>query len=93
MYFEKRRGREGALVELGGDLLDVDVRVEGRRVALVAGDGADFALQCFDQLPNRHARRNRVRVHDQVRRDALLRRVTVTVTGLLPRECRLRSQR
>jgi hypothetical protein len=34
-----------------------------------------------------------VRVHDQVRRDALLRRVTVTVTGLLPRECRLRSQR
>mmetsp|Transcript_18763 Transcript_18763/g.45097 ORF Transcript_18763/g.45097 Transcript_18763/m.45097 type:complete len:326 (+) Transcript_18763:712-1689(+) len=53
-------------------VLDVDV-VEGSGVALVACQTPHLAEQRLDEMADRHARGDSVRVHDQVRRDPLAR--------------------
>ena len=55
------------------DLGHVDGVVEGRGVADFALVGRHFALQTFDQMADRHARRNGVRIDDDVRGQSLAR--------------------
>mmetsp|Transcript_4552 Transcript_4552/g.10203 ORF Transcript_4552/g.10203 Transcript_4552/m.10203 type:complete len:253 (-) Transcript_4552:85-843(-) len=58
------------LVQLRGDVLHRHLR-ERRGVTLLAVKACDFAHQALDKVANRHARRNGVRVHDDVWRNAL----------------------
>ena len=53
---------------------------ERRAVALARLDGRHLAQQTLDQLPDGHTRRDGVRVHDDVRHDALARERHVLLT-------------
>eukprot|EP00962_Isochrysis_galbana_P042385 scaffold15837_cov99-Isochrysis_galbana.AAC.3 len=53
-----------------GDVVDGH-RGKGRRVALVAGERRNLGQEALDQVADGHARRDGVRVDDDVRRDAL----------------------
>mmetsp|Transcript_19783 Transcript_19783/g.45566 ORF Transcript_19783/g.45566 Transcript_19783/m.45566 type:complete len:498 (-) Transcript_19783:580-2073(-) len=55
-----------------GDLIHVDRR-EGRRIALVASERRHLGEKAFNQVANRHPRRDGVGVDDDVRRDAFAR--------------------
>mmetsp|Transcript_44711 Transcript_44711/g.100949 ORF Transcript_44711/g.100949 Transcript_44711/m.100949 type:complete len:261 (+) Transcript_44711:908-1690(+) len=57
-------------VKLGRDVVHRD-RHEGSRVAVLALEARGLAQQTLHQVPHRHPARDRVRVHDDVRRDAL----------------------